>query len=121
MELIDVLREELNAAGMCFGVERVRDLTESVLRRVVSRTGGQTVYIRASLSSRSERMQAVCTDFDGANAHEVARKHHMSVRSVYRLLEEQRRRAGQQNPPRLSSSDEPSCPDDAKGAGPVSN
>ncbi|MFG0677724.1 Mor transcription activator family protein [Delftia sp. WSY_7] len=90
LELIDVLREELNAAGMCFGVDRVRDLTESVLRRVVSRTGGQTVYIRTNISSRSERMQSVLSDFDGKNAHEVARKHHMSVRSVYRLLEKKR-------------------------------
>jgi Mor family transcriptional regulator len=92
LELIDVLREELNAAGMCFGVDRVRDLTESVLRRVVSRTGGQTVYIRTNINSRSERMQAVWRDFDGTNAHEVARKHHISVRSVYRMVEIQRRR-----------------------------
>lgn len=92
LELIDVLREELNAAGVCFGVERVRDLTESVLRRVVSRTGGQTVYIRTGISSRSERMQQVWRDFDGTNAHEVARKHHISVRSVYRIVELQRRR-----------------------------
>lgn len=92
LELIDVLREELNAAGVCFGVERVRDLTESVLRRVVSRAGGQTVYIRNKISSRSERIQSVWNDFDGVNAHEVARKHHISVRSVYRIVEIQRRR-----------------------------
>lgn len=86
LELIDILREELNAAGLCFGVDRVTDLTESVLRRVVTRIGGMNAYARNTVRSRKEVRAAVLRDFDGSNSREVARKHGVSTRTVYRWV-----------------------------------
>lgn len=94
LELIDVLREELNAAGLCFGVDRSSDLTESVVRRVVSRVGGMNVYARASVRSRAEIKSAIVREFNGANLREVARRHGVSERTVYRVMSEARRRQG---------------------------
>lgn len=86
LELIDILREELNAAGLCFGVDRATDLTESVLRRVVTRIGGMNAYARNTVRSRKEVRAAVLRDFDGLNSREVARKHGVSIRTVYRWV-----------------------------------
>lgn len=86
LELIDILREELNAAGLCFGVDRATDLTESVLRRVVTRIGGMNAYARTTVKSRKEVKAAVLRDFDGNNSREVARKHGVSTRTLYRWV-----------------------------------
>ncbi len=86
LELIDILREELNAAGLCFGVDRATDLTESVLRRVVTRIGGMNAYARNTVRSRKEVRAAVLREFDGNNSREVARKHGVSTRTVYRWV-----------------------------------
>lgn len=94
LELIDILREELNAAGICYGVERADDLTESVLRRVVAQVGGLTVYVRRSVHSRSEIKSAVWEEFNGDNAKEIARRRGISIRTVYRIIESHRGRAG---------------------------
>ena len=40
LDPIAVLREELAAAALCHGVERVEDLTEELVRRYVQRLGG---------------------------------------------------------------------------------
>ena len=40
------LREELAAAELCHGVERVEDLTEELVRRYVQRLDGLNVYVR---------------------------------------------------------------------------
>lgn len=90
LELIDVLREELNAAGLCFGVERAGDLTDSVVRRVVSRVGGMHFYARTKVRSRDEVKTAVLQEFDGSNSRQVARRHGVSVRTVYRWVAESR-------------------------------
>lgn len=90
IELVDVLREELHAAGICYGVERADDLAESVLRRVVSRVGGLTVYVRRSVRSRLEVQAAVWAEFNGDNAQEIARRRGLSMRTVYRMIEAQR-------------------------------
>ncbi len=90
LELIDILREELNAAGLCFGVDRVNDLTESVLRRVVKRMGGMNVYARTRTQSRREIKEAVLKEFDGTNTKEVARRFGVSIRTIYRWIAEGR-------------------------------
>lgn len=94
LELIDVLREELDAAGLCFGVDRSRDLTESVVRRVVSRVGGMHLYARTSVRSRGEVKAAIVREFNGANLREVARRHGVSERTVYRAVSEARQSEG---------------------------
>jgi Mor family transcriptional regulator len=90
IELVDVLREELHAAGICYGVDRTDDLTENVLRRVVTRVGGLTVYVRRNVQSRSEVQAAVWAEFNGSNAQEIARRRGLSMRTVYRMIEAQR-------------------------------
>ena len=90
LELIDVLREELNAAGLCFAVDRSEDLTESVLRRLVGRIGGMHVYVRKNLRSRQEVGELVLRDFDGTNHQQLARRHGVSLRGVYRMLKAQK-------------------------------
>lgn len=90
IELVEVLREELHAAGICYGVDRTDDLTENVLRRVVSRVGGLTVYVRRSVQSRAEVQAAVWAEFNGCNAKDIARRRGLSMRTVYRMIEAQR-------------------------------
>lgn len=85
-ELIDVLRAELNAAGLCFGVERTNDMTDSILRRVVQRLGGRSVYIRSSIRSQEEIRNGVLRDFNGSNKTEVMRKYSISDRTFYRII-----------------------------------
>ncbi len=86
LELIDVLREELNAAGLCFGVDRASDLTESVVRRVVLRLGGLHFYARTKVRGRDEVRAAVLREFDGTNLQQVARRYGISTRTVYRWI-----------------------------------
>jgi len=93
-ELIDVLGAELRAAGLCFGVDRANDMADSVLRRVVKRLGGQSVYVRTTVRNRVEVEQAVKRDFNGVNLLEVARKHGVSTRTAYRIISEGRQAAG---------------------------
>jgi Mor family transcriptional regulator len=90
LELIDVLREELNAAGLCFGVDRAGELTESVLRRVVTRMGGLHFYARTKVRSRDEVKAAVLREFDGTNCQQVARRYGISTRTVYRWISQAR-------------------------------
>lgn len=66
LDPIAVLREGLAAAAVCHGVERVEDLTEALVSRVVQRLGGTTVYVR--------------------NTRALAREYGVSVRWVQRLL-----------------------------------
>lgn len=87
LDPIAVLREELAAAAMCHGVERVEDLTEALVDRYVQRLGGLTVYVRNERLRERERVVAeIRSGFNGRNTKELARKHHLSVRQVQRIL-----------------------------------
>lgn len=88
LDPIAVLREELAAAAVCHGVERVEDLTEALVTRVVQRLGGTTVYVRNPRVMERERLaQEVRTKFNGRNTRALAREYGVSVRWVQRLLE----------------------------------
>lgn len=87
LDPIAVLREELAAAAVCHGVERVEDLTEALVDRYVQRLGGLTVYVRNERVRERERVIAeIRSGFNGRNTKELARKHHLSVRQVQRIL-----------------------------------
>lgn len=87
LDPIAVLREELTAAAVCHGVERVEDLTEALVDHYVQRLGGLTVYVRNERLRECERVIAVIqSGFNGRNTKELARKHHLSVRQVQRIL-----------------------------------
>lgn len=87
LDPIAVLREELAAAALCHGVERVEDLTEELVRRYVQRLGGLTVYVRNVRMLESERVaQEIRASFDGCNARELATKYGLSVRWVRKIL-----------------------------------
>ena len=89
LDPIAVLREELAAAALCHGVERVEDLTEELVRRYVQRLGGLNVYVRNERVRERERVaQEIRASFDGCNARELARRYGLSVRQVQRLLVE---------------------------------
>ena len=87
LDPIAVLREELAAAAVCHGVERVEDLTEALVTRVVQRLGGTTVYVRNPRVMERERLaQEVRAKFNGRNTRALAREYGVSVRWVQRLL-----------------------------------
>lgn len=84
---IAVLREELAAAALCHGVERVEDLTEALVSRVVQRLGGVQVYVPSIGSLERERIaQEIRAKFNGRNTRALAREYGVSVRWVQRLL-----------------------------------
>lgn len=87
LDPIAVLREELAAAAVCHGVERVEDLTEELVRRYVQRLGGLTVYVRNDrFIERARVAKGVREMFDGRNTNELARKFGISARQVQRIL-----------------------------------
>lgn len=89
LDPIAVLREELAAAALCHGVERVEDLTEELVRRYVQRLGGLNVYVRNERVRERERVaQEIRASFDGCNARELAGRFGLSVRQVQRILQE---------------------------------
>ena len=88
LDPIAVLREELAAAALCHGVERVEDLTEALVSRVVQRLGGVQVYVPSIGSLERERIaQEIRAKFNGRNTRALAREYGVSVRWVQRLLE----------------------------------
>lgn len=87
LDPIAVLREELVAAALCHGVERVEDLTEELVRRYVQRLGGLNVYVRNERVRERERVaQEIRASFDGCNARELAGRFGLSVRQVQRVV-----------------------------------
>ena len=87
LDPIAVLREELAAAALCHGVERVDELTEALIGRVVQRLGGLNVYVRNERVQKRERVaQEIRASFDGCNALELSRRFGLSVRQVQRIL-----------------------------------
>lgn len=88
LDPIAVLREELAAAAVCHGVERVEDLTDALVNRVVQRLGGIQVYVPSIGALERERIaQEVCAKFTGRNTRALAREYGVSVRWVQKLLE----------------------------------
>jgi len=87
LDPIAVLREELAAAAICHGVERVEDLTEALVTRVVQRLGGANIYVPVSrIIERRKLGQEIVAHFNGRNTRELARRFGISVRQVQRLL-----------------------------------
>lgn len=95
LDPIAVLREELAAAAMCHGVERVEDLTEALVSRVVQRLGGANVYVPVSRIVQREKLaQEISAHFNGRNTRDLARRFGVSVRQVQRVLLSQRKDGG---------------------------
>lgn len=87
LDPIAVLREELAAAAVCHGVERVEDLTEALVSRVVQRLGGSHVYVPGQRSLDRERVVREIRDaFDGRNTRELATRFGVSVRWVQKIV-----------------------------------
>ncbi|CAB5697632.1 Mor transcription activator family protein [Comamonas aquatica] len=87
LDPIAVLREELAAAAICHGVERVEDLTEALVTRVVQRLGGVQVYVPNQRSLERDRLvREVNRRFDGRNIRLLALEFGVSVRYIRRLL-----------------------------------
>ena len=87
LDPIAVLREELAAAALCHGVERVEDLTEELVGRYIQRLGGLTVYVRNdSVKVRERLADEIRAAFDGRNARELATRYGVSLRQVQRVV-----------------------------------
>jgi len=87
LDPIAVLREELAAAALCHGVERVEDLTEELVRRYVQRLGGVHVYVPGQRAVDRRRVaQEIRGSFDGCNALELSRRFGLSLRQVQRII-----------------------------------
>ena len=92
LDPIAVLREGLAAAALCHGVERVEDLTEALVTRVVQRLGGANVYVPVSRIVQREKLaQEISAHFNGRNTRDLARRFGVSVRQVQRVLLSQRK------------------------------
>jgi len=88
LDPIAVLREELAAAAVCHGVERVEDLTEALVTRVVQRLGGVQVYVPAEHRLRKQKVaEEIRQRFNGRNVRELSKAYGLSVRHVRRILE----------------------------------
>lgn len=91
LDPIAVLREELAAAAVCHGVERVEDLTEELVRRYVQRLGGVQVYVPGQRAVDRKRVaEEIRANFDGCNAIQLASKYGLSPRRVRQILDEGR-------------------------------
>lgn len=91
LDPITVLREELAAAALCHGVERVEDLTEELVRRYVQRLGGVQVYVPTErFLDRGRIAQEIRENFDGCNAQKLASDYGLSVRRVRQILQHER-------------------------------
>lgn len=87
LDPIAVLREELAAAALCHGVERVEDLTEELVRRYVQRLGGVQVYVSTERTLKRERLASeIRSSFNGCNAFELSRRFGVSLRQVQRII-----------------------------------
>jgi Mor family transcriptional regulator len=87
LDPIAVLREELAAAAVCHGVERVEDLTEELVRRYVQRLGGVQVYVPTERFLDRQRVaKEIRASFDGCNAIQLASKFGLSPRWVREIL-----------------------------------
>lgn len=87
LDPIAVLREELAAAALCHGVERVEDLTEELVRRYVQRLGGVQVYVPGQRAiDRKRVVEEIRANFDGCNAIQLANKYGLSPRRVRQIL-----------------------------------
>ena len=87
LDPIAVLREELAAAAVCHGVERVEDLTEALLTRVVQRLGGVQVYVPGERAVARERVaREIRERFDGRNLRALADEFKVSLRHARRIV-----------------------------------
>lgn len=87
LDPIAVLREELAAAAICHGVERVEDLTEALVTRVVQRLGGAHVYVPGQRTlDRGRVVREIRDAFDGRNTRELAIRFGVSVRWVQKIV-----------------------------------
>lgn len=78
-ELTDVVREQLGIQG-----PQAIQTAEALLRGLMSRMGGQGIYI--PMPPRSELHAAILADFRGDNAAEVRSKYGISKSTLYRIL-----------------------------------
>lgn len=89
LDPIAVLREELTAAAVCHGVERVEDLTEALVSRYVDRLGGAQVYVKSKRSVEQSKVAAqIRARFTGRNARDLAIEYGLTLRHVRRLVSE---------------------------------
>lgn len=104
LDPIAVLREELAAAAVCHGVERVEDLTDALVTRVVRRLGGANLYVPVRRIVEREKLgREVLAHFNGRNTRELARRFGISVRQVQRLLLSARAEADGGSPDRKTT------------------
>ena len=88
LDPIAVLREELAAAALCHGVERVEDLTEELVRRYVQRLGGGYVYVTTQHGLKRKQMaEEIRHRFNGINIRELSHIYGLSIRHVRRIVE----------------------------------
>ncbi|WP_369337562.1 Mor transcription activator family protein [Comamonas guangdongensis] len=88
LDPIAVLREELAAAALCHGVERVEDLTEELVRRYVQRLGGGYVYVTTQHGLKKKQMaEEIRQRFNGINIRELSHIYGLSIRHVRRIVE----------------------------------
>lgn len=67
--------------------EQAEQLGREIADRMAGHWGGQNIYFPMGLSYKlSQRDQAIYNEFNGINHSELARKHHVSLQWIYKIV-----------------------------------
>ncbi|MGH1463329.1 MAG: Mor transcription activator family protein [Neptuniibacter sp.] len=84
-EIIKQLHQTLSELDLTF--TQARNVTSAVFTAMSFMRGGQTLFVPTCKSLEAElRKKLVYRQFNGKNARQLARKYHISLQHVYRLI-----------------------------------
>ncbi len=87
MELIDSLISSVNK------IVKDDDMAHRVVRQLTRDFGGDQFYMPKERSAFRDDIESdICEAFDGCNAKALARRHGLTTRTIYRIIEQQRSR-----------------------------
>lgn len=100
-ELVTDLEDQMTACLLSeLPIERKKALalSKKVARHITDNWGGQLIYIpKNHLGQLSERDMQVYRDFDGRNHAALAKKYHLTVQQIYKIVKEVGRRERAKN------------------------
>lgn len=93
-DLIDLITAHFQRRGVAEPVGEARAL----VALIANYFGGRPMYLpRGQRLATALRDAALYAEYDGANVHELARRHRISVAHAYYILAQQRRMRGDQS------------------------
>lgn len=75
--------------------DQAADLAVEITEGIRARFGGSQVYIpKGDANRRAQRDQAILREFDGGNHRDLAIRHSLSLKEIYRVLAITKKRRG---------------------------